>query len=57
MQYREKFYNHDKGNVKGGNHSVFQTNIAMQYAIWDVAKAIPQSQLYKRFIDDIILIS
>ena len=51
------FTNKQTGIITGDNHSVSIANIILHSILLIIAKTIKQSQLFKRFIDDIIWLS
>ena len=57
VQNDDKFYNQDEGIITGDNHSVSLANITLHHIILPISNDLNKSELFKRYIDDIIWIS
>ena len=57
VQYENDFFVQERGIVTGDNHSVSIANITLHYVLLPFAKTINHSQIFKRFIDDIVWLS
>ena len=57
IQYRENFYSLRNGIVNGENNRVLTANIAMHHITKPIANMFKETNIFKRFIDDIIWIS
>ena len=57
LQFENHFYKQTTGIITGDNHSVSIANITFHSILLPIAKTIKQSQLFKRFIYDIIWLS
>jgi len=56
-QHGQNYYTQTNGIVTGDNHSVSLANIAVHYIISKIAGEMKKTELFKRFIDDIIWVS
>ena len=56
-QYGSSLYKQRRGIVTGDNHSVSLANITVHYILQLIADILEQTQLFCRFIDDIVQIT
>ena len=57
IQYQNKFYNQKDGIITVDNHSVSLANIALHYIVCQVSTEVEHTEIFKRFIDDIVWLS
>ena len=57
IQFKNKFYKQAKGIVTGENNSVSIANIALHYIIAQLPEISYKTEIFKRFIDDVIYIT
>ena len=53
-QYRSCLYKQRGGTVTGDNHSVSLANITVHYILQLIADISEQTELFRRYIDDIV---
>jgi len=56
-QYRSCLYKQRGGTVTGDNHSVSLANITVHYILQPIADISEQTELFRRYIDDIVWIT
>ena len=57
IQYQNKFYNQKDGIITGDNHSVSLVNIALHDIVCKVFTEVKHTEIFKRFINDIVWLS
>ena len=57
IQFGEKFYTQKKGIITGDNNSVSLANISLHYVIKQIPQINIYTELFLRYIDDIIFIT
>nr|CAB3263300.1 uncharacterized protein LOC108950347 [Phallusia mammillata] len=56
-QYQQAFFQQSEGIVTGDNHSVSVANITAHYIIKQEVGAVGETELFRRYIDDIVWLS
>jgi len=57
IQYGSCLYKQKHGTVTGDNHSVSLANITVHYILQPIADILEQTELFRRFIDDLVWIT